>query len=198
MESEDPQSRAPEENAKVVPVRDPLERLEDAPVIGAGEGPCRVNLAAHLAGIPSPAPYGVMMETPSRSSSTRLRVESIDYQPGADGTGSVELHLAHALRRSSGHGQGLATREGHMRMGADAALEAIRRATEDRIAPTLVGIKAIRAFDIWLVIVSIEVESGEQTLRVLGAQAAEDANMVRGAVHAVLDALNRVAEPHLG
>ena len=138
------------------------------------------------------------METPPLSGSTRLRVETIDYRPGADGTGSVEVQLAHGPRVSSGHGHGLATREGHMRMGADAALEAIRRATDERIDPTLGGIKAIRAFDTWLVIVSIEVESGDCTLRLLGAQAAEDANMVRGAVHAVLDALNRIVEPHIG
>jgi hypothetical protein len=139
-----------------------------------------------------------MTDTTPIPASTRLRVDRIDYRPGADGTGSVEVRLAHALQRSSGHGHGLATREGHMRMGADAALEAVRRATNEGLDPTLGGIKAIRAFDTWLVIVSIEVDVGDRTLRLLGAQAAEGANMVRGAVHAVLDALNRVTEPHLG
>ena len=85
-----------------------------------------------------------------------------------------------------------------MRMGADAALAAVRRATEENLDPALGGIKAIRAFDTWLVIVSIEVDLGDRTLRLLGAQPADNGDMVRGAVHAVLDALNRVVEPHIG
>lgn len=84
-----------------------------------------------------------------------------------------------------------------MRMGADAAIAAVRRSTGDRLQATLGGIKAIRAFDTWLVIVSIEVESGGRSHRVLGAQSADGGDMVQGAVHAVLDALNRVAQPHL-
>lgn len=139
-----------------------------------------------------------MMDKTTFPASRRLRVDRIDYRPGADGTGSVDLRLLHGSRQSSGHGEGLATREGHMRMGADAALAAVKEATGGALDPALGGIKAIRAFDTWLVIVSVEVEVDGRPLRLLGAQATEGANMVRGAVHAVLDALNRVAEPHIG
>lgn len=137
------------------------------------------------------------MDTSPRTAPARLRVEAIDYTPGADGTGSVEVRLSHARGEWSGRARGLATREGHMRMGADAALAAVRRATDERLDPALGGIKAIRAFDTWLVVVSVEVAIGDRSHRLLGAQPAEGTNMVQGAVHAVLDALNRVVQPHL-
>ncbi len=145
----------------------------------------------------TPSPYGSMIDGRFLSGSARLRVDAIDYRPGADGTGSVEVRLSHTGRTLVGRGNGLMTREGHLRMAADAAMEAVREATQPGLALVLGGIKAVRAFDSWLVIVSIDVEVEGEHLRVLGAQAAEGANMVRGAVHAVLDALNRVAEPHL-
>lgn len=138
-----------------------------------------------------------MIDTRFLSGSARLRVDGIDYRPGADGTGSVDVRLTHAGRTLVGRGNGLMTREGHLRMAADAAMEAVGQATGSSLKLVLGGIKAIRAFDSWLVVVSIDVDIDGEHIRVLGAQAAEGANMVRGAVHAVLDALNRVAEPHL-
>jgi len=127
----------------------------------------------------------------------RLRVARVDYRPGADGRGAVEVALEFGGRRWTGSGRGLMTREGDMRMGADATLAAVIASTEGRFRPELGGIKAIRAFDSWLVIVSIEVDDAGRHLRLLGAEAAEDGNLVRGSVLAVLDALNRVLERHL-
>ena len=68
---------------------------------------------------------GCMTDTTAFPGSKRLRVDRNDYRPGSDGTGSVDVRLTHASRVSSGRGEGLATREGHMRMGADAALSAV-------------------------------------------------------------------------
>lgn len=136
----------------------------------------------------SPAPYP---DTP------RLRVDRVDYAAGPDGTGSVEVQLSWRDRRWAGHGRGLMTREGDLRMGADATLEAVASSTDGRFAPTLGGIKAIRAFDAWLVIVSLEVDVDGEHLRLLGAQAADGGDLVRGSVLAVLDALNRVLERQL-
>lgn len=138
----------------------------------------------------SPAPYP---DTP------RLRIERVDYHPGPDGRGSVEVDLSFGGRHWTGHGKGLMTREGDMRMGADATLEAVAASTDGRFSPTLGGIKAIRAFDSWLVIVSLDVDVDPDPghLRLLGAEAAEGGDLVRGSVLAVLDALNRVLERYL-
>lgn len=127
----------------------------------------------------------------------RLRVAQVDYRPGADGRGDVDVTLEHGGRRWTGTGRGLTTREGHLRMGAEATLGAVTDSTAGSFRPELGGIKALRAFDSWLVIVSIEVDDAGRHLRLLGAEAAEGGNLVRGAVLAVLDAVNRVLERHL-
>ncbi|MBT8337191.1 MAG: hypothetical protein KJO11_11350 [Gemmatimonadetes bacterium] len=128
---------------------------------------------------------------------TRLRIERIEAVPGPDGRGSAEVELSFDGRQWTGEGQGLLTREGNLRMGAEATLAAVRAAVDDRLAPTLGGIKAVRAFDEWLVIVSIEVDVAGRHLRLLGAEAAVGGDLVRGSVLAVLDALNRVLERYL-
>lgn len=129
--------------------------------------------------------------------SRRLRIARVDYQPGSDGRGDVEVALEYGGRRATGVGRGLMTREGDLRMGAEATLQAVVESTGNHLHPDLVGIKAVRAFDSWLVIVSIEVDDDGRRLRLLGAETAANDNLVRGAVLAVLDALNRVLERHL-
>ncbi len=138
-----------------------------------------------------------MARTPFSPQAARLRVDRVDYRPGADGSGAVEVRLGFDGRSWTGAGRGLMTREGDLRMGAEAALQAVQRATEGRLEPMLGGIKAVRAFDSWLVIVSVEAETDQGRLRLLGAEAAEDGDLVRGAVISVLDALNRLLERYL-
>lgn len=129
--------------------------------------------------------------------SSRLQIARVDYRPGSDGSGNVEVDLEFQGKHWTGIGRGLMTREGDLRMGAEATLQAIIDSTGERFRPELGGIKAVRAFDSWLVIVSIEVDEDGGRLRLLGAETAEDGNLVRGAVLAVLDALNRVLQRHL-
>ncbi|MEQ9570326.1 MAG: hypothetical protein RLN75_09070 [Longimicrobiales bacterium] len=138
-----------------------------------------------------------VMSPPPLTESPRLRIARVDYRPGADGRGDVEVALEHGGRRWTGTGRGLMTREGDLRMGAEATLAAVDAATDESFRPVLGGVKALRAFDSWLVIVSVEVDDAGRHLRLLGAEAAESDNLVRGAVLAVLDALNRVLERHL-
>ena len=137
------------------------------------------------------------MTRPFPSETPRLRIARVDYQPGSDGRGGVEVALEYKGRRSTGVGRGLMTREGDLRMGAEATLQAVIDSTADHFHPDLVGIKAVRAFDSWLVVVSIEVDDDGRRLRLLGAETAENDDLVRGAVLAVLDAPNRVLERHL-
>lgn len=129
--------------------------------------------------------------------SARLRVARIDHRRAADGSGAVEVHLELGDRTWTGSASGLLTREGDLRMGAEATLAAVTESTAGEFAPSLGGIKAIRAFDSWLVIVSIESEVEEGRLRLLGAEAAEGSDLVRASVLSVLDALNRVLERYL-
>lgn len=127
----------------------------------------------------------------------RLRLDHLDQFRDADGALRVQVGLewGYAIHRATRRGMG--TREGALRAGASAALDAAQQATLGAIRLDLVGIKAVRAFDSWLVISSIEVvaESGRQ--RLLGARQAPDNEMAIGAVLSVLDALNRVLTAYL-
>jgi hypothetical protein len=96
-----------------------------------------------------------------------------------------------------GEAQGVLTREGDLRTGAEATLKAVAAATGGRLRLALVGIKAIRAFDSWLVVASVEVRSPDRHYKLIGARTAEADDMVRGAVLSILDAVNRVVELYL-
>ena len=94
-----------------------------------------------------------------------------------------------------GGASGVATREGDLRMGANASLATIRALAGDAVEAELVGVKAVRAFDAWVVIASVRAQALGRDYRLLGAKAVDDqADLTRGAAIAVLDSLNRVLE----
>ena len=63
----------------------------------------------------------------------------------------------------------------------------------------LVGVKAVRAFDGWVVVVRLNAEAGGKRLQLLGSASCEgEDELIRCAVLAVLDATNRVLERGLG
>ncbi len=96
-----------------------------------------------------------------------------------------------------GEARGPQTLEGEIRAAATAALHAVSEAAGGSLELTLWGAKAIRAFDTWLVVVSVQARTEEDSLRLLGAHPCPDGNTARGAVLAALDAINRVVEPYL-
>jgi len=90
----------------------------------------------------------------------------------------------------------VATHEGvggapsELRCAADATLEAVSCALPQAGAFELIGVKAIRAFDMTVIIVAISARRGEQSQRLVGAYLA-DKSPERGAALAVLNATNR-------
>jgi hypothetical protein len=96
-----------------------------------------------------------------------------------------------------GQWEGTQTLEGEIRAAALAALPAVAQATGGRLSFELRGVKAFRAFDSWLVVVSLEGRSDTEIRRLLGSYPCPDDNTARGAVIAVLDATNRMVEPYL-
>ena len=98
-------------------------------------------------------------------------------------------------REVQGESVGIDTREGDMRMGAQASLATIHEIAADVVQAELMGVKAVRAFDAWVVIASVRANAQGRDYRLLGAKACEDeTELARGAAIAVLDALNRVLE----
>jgi hypothetical protein len=92
--------------------------------------------------------------------------------------------------RVRGTSEGQSSQTVDLRVAAEAALRALERFSEEALDFELVGVKAIRAFDANVIIVSVA-NRGAGPKHLLGSCLVET-DPVRGAVVAVLSATNRV------
>lgn len=107
----------------------------------------------------------------------------------ANGRCRAEVVLTWGERgRVRGRADGIASPSGELRCAAQACLNALAQAFQDRAFEVL-GVKAVRAFDENVVIVSLAVR-GEGGPRLVGSCLAGD-RLARGAAVAVLSATNR-------
>ena len=91
-----------------------------------------------------------------------------------------------------GTSEGLSSPTGRLRCSAEAALEALGGAVEARnLRLELLGVKAVRAFDAVVVIVSLSSKDGGQATRLIGS-CLTHGDPARGAALAVLNATNRL------
>jgi len=98
-------------------------------------------------------------------------------------------------RAFSAEARALDTQHGRVRASAEAALAAALAAAGPHVRLELVGVKAFRAFDGWVVVVRILGSAGQRDFRLLGASSSEDqGGLPRTSAEAVLDATNRVVE----
>lgn len=93
----------------------------------------------------------------------------------------------------------LETQQGVLKAASQAAMSATlasaRALASGRIELEVVGVKAVRAFDGWVVVTRINGRAGADSYRLLGAAPCEDEEDLPGAaVKAVLNASNRVIE----
>ncbi len=94
--------------------------------------------------------------------------------------------------RFSGEAEGLSSQAGELRCAADATVKALTEAVAGDVTFELVGVKAVRAFDANVVIVSLAVqEKGGAGNRVVGSYLSEN-DPARGAALAILNATNRI------
>lgn len=91
----------------------------------------------------------------------------------------------------TGEGEGLASQAGELRCSAQACVVALGQAVQGGMTFELLGVKAVRAFDATVVIVSLAVHGDGNTSRVVGSYLTET-DTARGAALAVLNATNRV------
>ena len=92
--------------------------------------------------------------------------------------------------RFEGEAHGLTSQAGELRCAAQAALLALAQAVRDP-SFELVGVKAVRAFDATVVIVSLGLPGHSEGPRVVGSYLTEG-DGPRGAALAVLNATNRL------
>jgi hypothetical protein len=90
----------------------------------------------------------------------------------------------------TGEGEGLASQAGELRCSAQACVIALGQAVGG-MSFELLGVKAVRAFDSTVVIVSLAVHGEGNGQRVVGSYLT-DADTARGAALAVLNATNRI------
>ena len=122
----------------------------------------------------------------------RLRLTRVDATHTMTGHCAVEVELEWLEgQRVVGRAQGQASTAGDLRIAALAATDALERFSGGALSFDLTGVKAIRAFDANVVIVSIAVRRGPGPTRLLGSHLAE-ADPIRSTVIAVLNATNRV------
>lgn len=122
----------------------------------------------------------------------RLRFAEFRFQRSLDGrcTAEVEYEWVDGARaRGTSRGQSSPTVD--LRVAAEAALRGIEQFTDGALSFELIGVKAIRAFDATVIIVSVTNRKPEGPQRLIGA-ALEESDSPRGAVVAVLSATNRV------
>lgn len=131
---------------------------------------------------------------------SRLRFDSLEHHTTPDGSGRVSVRLEWRGEFFEGTVSCLETQQGIIKAASQAALSATLESTNsvgagDDIELEVVGVKAVRAFDGWVVVTRINGTAGADSYRLLGAAPCEAEDDLPGAaVKAVLNASNRVME----
>jgi hypothetical protein len=97
-----------------------------------------------------------------------------------------------------GEAEGTQTKQGELQAAASATVNAAASAVEGRLELELRGVKAVRAFDAWVIVACVTAQAKGLNLRLLGVSPSSGSDTSRGAVMAVLDATNRVLAKYLG
>ena len=91
----------------------------------------------------------------------------------------------------TGEAEALGSPAGELRCAGEACVAALTRAIRHTVKFELLGVKAVRAFDANVVIVSLAIADDPQSKRLVGCYLTEE-EPARGAALAVLNATNRV------
>ncbi len=91
----------------------------------------------------------------------------------------------------TGENEGLGSQAGELRCAAQACVNALGEAVQGGMGFELLGVKAVRAFDATVIIVSLAVQGEGNGHRVVGSYLTEN-DTARGAALAVLNATNRI------
>jgi len=122
----------------------------------------------------------------------RLRFQDFTFERLASGRCRARVVLSWADgRQFVGEAEGVISQAGELRCSAAAAVRALERVVHPKVGFELLGIKAVRAFDATVVIVSLSARTDTSVSRLVGSYlAATDSQ--KGAALAVLNATNRM------
>lgn len=125
----------------------------------------------------------------------RLSFGAFTFTRSPAGRCSVQVELEYDGRKYVGKREGQSSPIGDLRLGAEAAMDAVETFAQGGLGLELMGVKLVRAFDANVIIVSCSQRSS-RTTRLVGCYLA-DRDAVRGAALAVLNATNRVLGNYL-
>jgi len=130
---------------------------------------------------------------------TRLRFDSLEHVTTPDGSGRGSVRLEWSGDYYEGTVSCLETQQGVLKAASQATLAAtlssMAALASDTVHLEVVGVKAVRAFDGWVVVTRINGSAAADQYRLLGAAPCETEEDLPGAaVKAVLNASNRVME----
>ncbi len=128
---------------------------------------------------------------------TRLRFAGLDHVTQPDGSGRVSVRLEWNGDTFEGVSGCLETPQGVIRAASKAALQAMLASAEDVTSSDfdleVAGVKAVRAFDGWVVVTRLSGSNASTSHRLLGAAPCEaEDDLPAAAVRAVLNASNRI------
>jgi hypothetical protein len=122
----------------------------------------------------------------------RLRFQDFTFERLASGRCRARVVLSWADgRQFVGEAEGVISQAGELRCSAGAAVRALERVVHPTVGFELLGIKAVRAFDATVVIVSLSARTETSVSRLVGSYLAET-DPPKGAALAVLNATNRM------
>lgn len=122
----------------------------------------------------------------------RVKFLEFDFERLPDGQCRARVVLERQPgERFVGEASGLGSPTGELRVAAQASTTALQEAVEEQLHFELLGVKAVRAFDATVVIVSLSCHNGVPATRLVGSCLSET-QLERGAALAVLSATNRL------
>jgi len=122
----------------------------------------------------------------------RLRFHDFTFQRLPNGHCRAQVVLLWSDgRQFAGEAEGVISQAGELRCSANAAVRALERAVQPAIGLEVLGVKAVRAFDATVVIVSLSARAEASVSRLVGSYLIQ-AEPARGAALAVLNATNRL------
>lgn len=133
---------------------------------------------------------------------SRLRFDSLEHVTTPDGSGRVSVRLEWSGEFYEGTVSCLETQQGVLKAASQATLAAtlssLAALSSDNVHLEVVGVKAVRAFDGWVVVTRINGNAAADAYRLLGAAPCErEKDLPGAAVKAVLNASNRVIEQRI-
>ncbi len=121
----------------------------------------------------------------------RLQFVRFDFQRFANSRCRARVTLRREPWETyAGTEEAVGSLDGELRCAVQAALRALDDAVDGAARFTLLGVKAIRAFDATVLVVAVSARTSEAAHRLVGSYLADD-DLHRGAVLAVLNATNR-------